>query len=132
MSNPSSEKFYQLIRRNKGHGGLTCSIMSNGTEIRSPEDQREVFAQYFEDLATPKDKNYNSAFLEMCSVKHELIERWANECSTYPDLITADEVYKAISQLNPKKAADELGLVAEHLKYSGKSVVSEITDIFNQ
>ncbi|MCG7878106.1 MAG: reverse transcriptase family protein, partial [Candidatus Thiodiazotropha endolucinida] len=125
-------KFYQLIRRNKGgHNGSTCSIMSNGDEIRSPEGQREVFAQYFEDLATPKDKNYDSAFLEMCSVRHQLIEEMANECSTFPEPITEEEVHKAISQLNSKKAADELGLVAEHLKYSGASAISEITDIFN-
>ena len=58
-------------------------------------------------------------------------EQLASECSTYPDLITEDEVLKAISRLNPKKAADELGLVAEHLKFSGRSVVSEITGIFN-
>lgn len=38
MSNPSTDKFYQLIRRNKmGHQSSACCLMSNGEEVRSPE-----------------------------------------------------------------------------------------------
>ena len=36
-----------------------------------------------------------------------------------------------MSQLNSKKSADEQGLTAQHLKYSGKVLIEEITDIFN-
>ena len=43
-----------------------------------------------------------------------------------------EEVTKAINQLNNKKAADELGLTVEHLMYSGKSLLENITSIFNE
>lgn len=36
-----------------------------------------------------------------------------------------------MSHLNSKKAADEQGLTAEHVKYSGRALIHEITDIFN-
>ena len=64
MTNPTSDKFYQLIRRNRGAtgNGSTCSIMYNGSEIRSPDDQRNAFVQYYEELSIPKDSGYDSAF----------------------------------------------------------------------
>ena len=75
MSHPTSYKFHRLIRRNKGSTGpSTSSIISNGKEINSPYMQRQVFAQYYEDLSIPKDEDYDSAFLELCNVRHKLIE----------------------------------------------------------
>lgn len=80
MKNPTSEKFYQLIRRNKGAGASsTCCIMYNGSEIREPEGQRTAFAQYYEDLSRPKDNGYDSRFLELCTVRHKLIEQICND-----------------------------------------------------
>ena len=38
----------------------------------------------------------------------------------------------AIRSLNNKKASDEFGLTAEHLKFSENIITEEITDIFNQ
>ena len=56
MSNPTTEKFYQLIRRNRGSiGSQTTSLIVNGNEIYSPDDQRNVFAKYYEELSVPKD-----------------------------------------------------------------------------
>ena len=38
MSIPNSDKFYRLIRRNKGSAGsVTCSFSANGKEIVSPD-----------------------------------------------------------------------------------------------
>ena len=69
MSHPTSDKFHRLIRRNKGSTGpSTSSIISNGKEIHSPDMQRQVFAQYYEDLSIPKDEDYDSAFLKLCNV----------------------------------------------------------------
>ena len=42
------------------------------------------------------------------------------------------EVRNAIRSLNNKKASDEFGLTAEHLKFSENILVEEITGIFNQ
>ena len=132
MSNPTSDKFHRLIRRNKGSTGpSTSSIISNGKEIASPDTQRKVFAQYYEDLSIPKEEDYDSAFLELCNVRHKLIEQLCKESESDFEPITENEVLKAISQLNSNKSADESGLTAEHLKNSGDTLINEITDIFN-
>ena len=93
--------------------------------------QRQVFAQYYEDLSIPKDEDYDSAFLKLCYVRHKLIEQLCKESESDFEPITESEVLKAISQLNSNKAADESGLTAEHLKNSGDTLTNEITDIFN-
>ncbi|MEW8090529.1 MAG: reverse transcriptase domain-containing protein [Candidatus Thiodiazotropha endolucinida] len=133
MSEPSTEMFYKLIRRNKGgSGSRTSTLIVNGKEITLPDQQRKAFADYYEDLSVPKDKHYDSAFLELCSVRHELITQICEESSLPFESVTTSEVKKAISQLNSKKAPDEFGLTAEHLKFAGKAVIEDITDIFNQ
>ena len=46
MHNPNTEKFYQLIRRNRGSSGHeTSSIVVEGNEIFFPESHRKVFAK---------------------------------------------------------------------------------------
>ena len=133
MSKPSTEMFYKLLRRNKGGSGPhTSTLVVNGKEISTPEQQRKVFANYYEDLSVPKDKQYDSAFLELCSVRHELITQICEESSLPFKPVTPAETKKAVSQLNNKKAPDEYGLSAEHLKYAGIAVIEDITDIFNQ
>ena len=133
MKNPSTDKFYQLIRRNKGdkHQYSGCFRVDD-KEIYSPNLQRNALAKYYEDLATPKDKGYDSAYLELCSVRHRIIEQICKESPDQLEQISTKEVRKAINSLNNKKAADEFGLSAEHLKYSGPVLVEEITNIFNQ
>ena len=55
MQNPSTEKFYQLIRKNRdSNRQKTSSIIVDGKEIFSPEKQRKAFADYYEDLSVPK------------------------------------------------------------------------------
>ena len=64
MQNPTTEKFYQLIRRNNGNKGqCTGSLIVNGEEIFSATEQRLAFAKYYEDLSIPKDQGYDSAYL---------------------------------------------------------------------
>lgn len=105
--------------------------MSDGKETRSPDQQRKVFAQYYEDLSVPKDKGYDAAFLDLCNVRHKLIDQWCHESVSSIEPISEKEVLKAVSQLNTRKSPDELGLTAEHLSHSGNTLISEITDIFN-
>ena len=79
--------------------------MVNDEEISSPQQQRKVFAKYFEDLSVPKDERYDSAFLEMCNTRHELITQICQESSITLDPITVSETKKAILQLNSKKSS---------------------------
>ena len=133
MSEPTTDKFYKLIRRNKGGSrSQASSLIVDGHEISSPDQQRKSFAQYFEDLSVPKNEKYDSAFLDLCNTRHELITEYCEENAAILDPITNSEVKQAISQLNTKKAPDEFGLTAEHLKYAGNSLIKDITDTFNQ
>ena len=62
MSNPT-DKFYQLIRKNNGNRRQNAEcILADGEEVTSPEKQR---------LA--KDQGYDSAYLELCSARHNII-----------------------------------------------------------
>ena len=94
--------------------------------------KENVFADYYEDLAIPKDKGYDEAYLELCSAHHKIIKQICKENLDQPEPISTKEVQDAIGSLNNKKAVDEFGLSAEHLKHSGKVLVVEITAIFNQ
>ena len=105
MSNPTTEKFYQLIRRNRTSGVKQTSIlMVSGKEIYSSDGQRDAFAKYYEDLSVPKDNGYDAAFLELCNVQHELINQLCEDSSKTTNPVTPEEVSKAISQLNTKKS----------------------------
>ena len=133
MQNPNTEKFYQLIRKNRGSSGQkTSSLVVDGNEIFSPEKQRKVFANYYEDLSVPKDNGYDSAYLELCNLRHELINQICEESSEILDPVTPEEIEEGISKLNSKKSPDEFGLTAEHLKCSGPVIIEIITDLFNQ
>ena len=79
MENPTTDKFYQLIRRNKGISPVTSSLNSNGESVFCPDKQRDLFAQYYEDLAVPKDKDYDNSYLEICEIKHSLIDHMYRE-----------------------------------------------------
>lgn len=70
MQNPSSEMFYKLIRRSqsKTESNSAC-IQVQDSKCFDPLQQRQFFAHYYEDLATPKDLNYDSVFLELCNIR---------------------------------------------------------------
>ena len=72
----------------------------DGQEISSPEPQRKSFAEYYEELSVPKNENYDSAFLEPCTVRHKLITQYCDENPMTVDPITKSEVKEAISRLN--------------------------------
>ena len=71
MPEPTTEKFYKLICTNKGDSrSQASSLIEDGQELSSPEQQRKSFAQYYEELSVPKNINHDSAFLELCTVRH--------------------------------------------------------------
>ncbi|XP_053376405.1 uncharacterized protein LOC128547494 [Mercenaria mercenaria] len=133
MENPTNQKCYQFIKRSrsKTESGSAC-IQVKGVKYVDTDQQRQCFAQCFEDLAVPKDQNYDNVFLELCNVRvGETENRYP--CDTKTDVqVTESEVGIAIDQLNNGKALDEYGLSAEHFKASKPVIVPVITDLFNQ
>ena len=79
----------------------------------TPEEQRELFAEYFEELATPKDApNFSNQHLKDSERRFNLIKE-----------ISKSEEKK---KLNSGKAADEYGITAEHVKYAGSEIYTII------
>ena len=75
----------------------------NGKEINSADEQRMAFAKYYENLSIPKDNGYESAYLELCSVRHNIIAQLCEDSSETVEPFTVKEISEAISKLNNKK-----------------------------
>ena len=124
MDNPGTVVFHKLINRNRPnrHSDTAC-ITEQSTNHYTTEDQTKCFARYYEDLAVPKDKGYDTALLELHNVRHTLIEDICEEeAKTHTQVISAEMIQKAVESLNTGKAADEHGLKSEHFKNSPHSV----------
>ena len=112
MENPSTEPFYRLIRRNRGYcNTITTCIKIDEQEYYIPEEQRHCFLKYFEDLSVPKDKGYDSEYLELCNIRHDLISKLYAEDIKSLEPSQEEDIYKAIAQLNTGKTVDEYGSV---------------------
>ena len=86
----------------------------------------------FQKMMAMTQLGYDSAYLDLCTVRHKLISELCEANRDSIDPFTVKDITDAISKLNNKKAPDEFGLAAEHLKYSSVTFFEEITDIFNQ
>lgn len=132
MTKPSSKLFYQLIKRNKNTSSSTQCIKVGDRECYSVDEQCKAFADYYEDLSVPKENEYDDAYLNLCSVRQNVIEQYLREENLSEIMFTVSEVEISIQKLNNGKSPDEYGLCAEHFKF-GKDLLSEhITPLFNQ
>ncbi|CAC5392571.1 unnamed protein product [Mytilus coruscus] len=71
----------------------------------------------FEDLAVRKDNEYDSKFLDLCNIRHNIFDELCKQNSNGPQF-SSQNICDAIQQLHSGKATDELGLAAEHFKNS--------------
>ncbi|CAC5403422.1 unnamed protein product [Mytilus coruscus] len=131
MDNPSNEMFHRLIRRNRGNRNKdSMCIMENGELHYSATEQTQSFSKYFVDLAVPKDKGYDPEFLDLCNVRHNIIQQLCEQENITTEFSTQN-ICDAIKQLHSGKATDELGVAAEHFKNSPAIVTQFLTDCFN-
>ncbi|CAC5359228.1 unnamed protein product [Mytilus coruscus] len=131
MDNPSNEMFHRLIRRNRGNRNKdSMCIIENGELQYSATDQTQSFSKYFEDLALPKDKGYDPEFLDLCNVRHKIIQQLCEQ-ENITTKFSTQNICDAIKQLHSGKAIDELGLAAEHFKNSPAIVTQFLTDCFH-
>ena len=133
MENPSSDKFYKLIKNSKSsnEASSTC-IQIEERKYFDPDDQRGCFAKYFEDLAMPKDRNYDSVFLELCNIRCDEAESDFNSQTDECLLFGNEDVENAMDKMNSGKAPDEYGLSAELFKPAKQFLTPFKTNIFNQ
>ncbi|CAC5424233.1 unnamed protein product [Mytilus coruscus] len=81
----------------------------------SATGQTNSFSRYVEDLAVPKDNGYNSEFLDLCNIRHNIFHELCEQNSNGPHF-SSQNICDAIQQLHSVKATYELGLAAEHFE----------------
>lgn len=128
-----TDKFFKLIRR----GLSTCDkkpviIRNEGQIISDIQGQCNKFARFYEDLSVPKQcEQFDIEYQENVSVNVELIRQIVKLQSDSIKPISQTEISEAISKLNSKKACDEFGISAEHLKLAGPSILPLLQSLFN-
>ena len=134
MDNPTDKLFYKLIRNNQSSAAKVAhSMLMNGTELKDTRSQCGAFASYYEDLAAPKNHpNFSQEYLDSATLQEAVIEEITRLKPDELIPIDEEEVFLAIKSLNSGKAADELELTAEHLKYSDRVTLPIIVEIFNE
>ena len=134
MDNPTDKLFYNLILNNQSSASKVAhSMLMNGSELKDRRSQCGAFASYYEDLAAPQNHpNFSQEYLDFATLQETVIEEITRLKPDELILIDEEEVFLAIKSLNSGKAADELELTAEHLKYSDRVALPIIVEIFNE
>ncbi|KAK3108995.1 hypothetical protein FSP39_020463 [Pinctada imbricata] len=132
MKAESTSNFYRLINRNSRGSHSTVALVENKKRLLDPNEQCRGFASFYEDLAIPKDSSsFDSDYKARISADLDLIRQAASTTSDPIPYVETAEVERAISKLHTKKAADEFGLVSEHLKVAGTIILEPLALIFN-
>ena len=132
MSNPDTQLFYRLIRKNSGNGKMHSNCLKvNGSYLFLPSEQREAFAQYYEDLSLPKEDEFDNSYVNLCTIRQKILEQSFKDQSIPLKPFEESEITKAINLLNSNKACDESGIYAEHLKYCQNEIAPYLTSLFN-
>ena len=125
--------FWYLVNKFKKRNQSTHPIkLENGEVICDPQRLCQEWANYFENLYTPKqNEEYDEQF--RITIENELDEILQHSYSQISDLplFTTEDLINICKDLKCKKAAGHDGLVAEHYKYAGEKCISVITNLFN-
>ncbi|KAK3105231.1 hypothetical protein FSP39_020278 [Pinctada imbricata] len=125
--------FYKLVnkQRNKQHD-TTDHIILDGSVYSEYDNIIEGWKLHFENLAKPKENNdFDSNNKAETESNVLIIESICVEENTKIKKAEEDEIRKIIVNLKNNKAADIMGLTAEHLKMALDQVTPSITRIIN-
>ena len=96
-SKPDQKTFFQLIRRNQVRSKIPECIKKGEKTACTPEEQRELFVEYFEELATPKDApNFNNQHLKESERRFKLINEISKSEEKKKIIVTIEEVKKSL------------------------------------
>lgn len=124
-----------MIKRNQSNEtNNTPKILVDGIKTaKTPSSQRETFAEYLKNLATPQDnQNFKDELLSNSTNRCKLIKDVSKNMTKKKILVNQQEITNAIQKLKNGKSADEYGITAEHIKYAGKETIQMYQSIFNQ
>ena len=115
--------FYRLLRRRHGHQAAEIALKLNGELVYDGDSQRNAWADYYEELATPDQSKLPHTSIDLI--------RWMTSQDKMQD-ITSSEVQHAIKNLNTGKAEDLHMIQAEHYKYGGSMLTQVISELINR
>ncbi|VDI04539.1 Hypothetical predicted protein [Mytilus galloprovincialis] len=124
------QTFYRLIANQRKDGSVqTTCLKVEENLLSTPNDIRNGWADYFEELATPHyNKNSYQNQVELDCLFLEDIFRSEQKSQI---IVSEELVSEVICQLKNGKAADSAGICSEHLKYGGKTLVVMLTKLIN-
>ena len=135
--------FYKLIRNQRSIKSTnTDTLTINGCTRVGDEQVLQGFANYFEDLATPKETcsvDYDEDYKMTAELKETILfDLYSNNnrCTTdhvAPIMpLNLSEMKKIVGSCKNGKAQDDTMLTAEHFKYAGDGVLSNLKTIINK
>ena len=126
--------FYSLVSRQRKEGSTSLGrLVVDDVHLTTSEAIRQGWATYFQNLATPKEKdNYNIEYKQQVDLDFELICDICSKLQSCTPLVSQTEVEQIIKSLKNNKAMDGCGVSAEHLKYGGSTVVEFVTCVLNE
>jgi hypothetical protein len=125
--------FHKLINRQRNDKvKSTTELQVDGEEYNTPDEILQGWTKYFGKLSTPQaNEKYDEEYQRRVRLDVLLIEDICSQMSAPHRPVTCAEVKRAISRLSSNKAADSDGLMSEHLKVAGDSIVVYLTDLIN-
>ena len=121
--------YHKLIRQTTQ--SQANAIMVNDVLITDQDQAAAEWANYYEDLATPKEKSiWDADFL--CSAEQQLqgAHHYARSHQSQPS-ISYHEVTQAVKTLNSGKAVHLDGVRAEHLKAAPTTIIPVLAILFS-
>ena len=122
-----SKTFHKLISLNKHNTENTSVLMSENQLIHDTNDQRILWASYFEKLSAG-----SSADITEDRTLLRLIRDYHTDHRRHEYSFTTFDVQKVLKTLNKGKAADLQGITAEHLQQAPVECHIVLTRIINQ
>ncbi|CAC5387118.1 unnamed protein product [Mytilus coruscus] len=134
MNNPDSKTFHRLIRKNRAQSDNSTTLIiknTNGEDIVEQEKQTDIFAEFYETLATPAtEKHFNSKYMEECEFRYNLINSIVYQSTINENDIT-QFTEEEIKKSHQGKAEDGYSLTAEHFRHAGNTILPDIANFFN-
>ena len=122
------DDFYRLVKRQRAIPRKKASI--NFGKHKDLESDANSWANYFKDLATPKDDPSFDSEHERYLRTNYLLQALTVENNTLP-LVSKNQIIKLINSLKSRKAPDIYGISSEHLKNASPIIYDIILHLIN-
>ncbi|VDI72410.1 Hypothetical predicted protein [Mytilus galloprovincialis] len=132
---PNDKTFFQLLKRNQStvKSSVPEYIMKKEQIASTSNEQRQIFAEYFKELATPQNQpEFNDQLMQNSQRRYDIIKKVSKSERKRKIDVSKDEIKKAILKLKNGKTADEYGIRAEHIKHTGDEALIAYQTIFKQ